>query len=119
MTESVAVRSSPTPGSVTMRLSSPSICESPSGVSASPRKSSVVTRASPESEKSSSISAIAFATAFPCGSVSDVSGGGARRSAPRPSNTVMMRTTRIVNQGRAVTTLLNVSSNLLIAYLSI
>ena len=56
-----------------------SIWESPSGVSASPRKMSVTTLASPESPKNSPSSSKASATGPPSGRVALVSGGGARR----------------------------------------
>ena len=118
MRASLGVSSGFTAGSSAMSMSKASICERPAGVIPSPRKRTVVTRASPESEKSLSISSSASATALPCGSVSAVSGGGARRSAPAPSATVMTRSTRIVTHGRAVTSRLSQSSTLLIASLS-
>ena len=119
MTGSIGVSSGPTLGSPTMSLIRASICESPSGVSASPRKRSVATLAAPESPKCSSISARTLATALPSGRVAAVSGGCARRVVPAPSTTVMIRRTRIVNHGRTVTCCRSQPSALLIVYLPI
>ena len=89
--------------SVTIWSTSAAICASPSGVSASPRKSSVVTLVSPASPKSSSISCRVAATALSRGSVSSVVGSGARSEAPAPSATVVTRRAAMVSHGRTVT----------------
>ena len=110
MTGSAGARSSRTPGSLTMSLRRTSIWESPAGVSASPRNTSVTALISPWSPKSSLISSIASAMGLLSGSVSAVVGGGARNTAPAPSATVMMKTTRSVIQGRTVTSQLSLPS---------
>ena len=114
-TGSVGASKSPTLGSLTTSRTRASICVSPSGVSASPRKRSVTTLASPASPKRSSSSTKASATAFPWGRVAFVSGGGARRVVPAPSATVMMTRMRRVTYGRAVTSRLSLSSIVLMA----
>ena len=111
------VRSSPTPGSLTMSWMRDAICPSPSGVMASPRNRSVATLTSPESPKSSSIWIKASATALPFGSVAAISGGGARSVPPAPSTRVTMRSTTRVIHGRTVITRLSQLSMLYIAHL--
>ena len=103
---------SPTSGAPTIVSSREAICASPSGVSASPRKSNVATRTSPASPKSSSISTRAWATALPRGSVPSVSGGGSRSPDPAASSTVTTRSTASVVHGRAVTSRLSAPSAL-------
>ena len=106
-TGSVGARSSPTPGSLTMSSMRDAICDRPSGVSASPRKSSVETLTSPASPKRSLISVRASATALSLGRAADSSGGGRRRLVPAPRKMVIAKRTARVKYGRAVTSLLS------------
>ena len=119
MTGSDRASSAPTSGSLTMSFIKVFIWERPSGVNGSPRKSSVTTLVSPESPNRSSILAIASVMALPSGSVAAVYGGGARCVTPAASKTVMIRITRSVMYGRAVTSQPIFSIILLIAYLPI
>ena len=104
-----------TSGSPAIRAMRASIWASPPGVSASPRKRSVTTLTSPESPKSSSISAIALATSLSLGSVPSVSSGGSRRFDPMAIRTVRMRRTSSVSHGRTVTSQLSHPSMLCMA----
>ena len=109
-TESPGASSAAISGSLNISPISPSICERPAGVKASPRKMSVTTLTSPASPNTASISSSVSATALPSGSVASVEGGGARKDAPAPIATVTASNTASVTHGRAVTTKLNLSS---------
>ena len=115
MTGSEGASNTPTLGSPTMSSTRSSIWESPPGVSASPRKRSVMTFAS-ESPKNSSISARTLAMSLPSGRVAAVSGGGASRVVPAPSAAVMTRRARSVRYGRTVTSRRNQPSILLMSW---
>ena len=108
-------RSSPTPGSLTMRPSKPSIWASPSGVSTSPRKTSVTTTTL-ESPKRVSISSNALATPLSRGRKASFSATGARFASPAANTSVTIAMTTSVTHGRTVTSQLSQLSALLIAH---
>ena len=114
-TASTDGRSSPTPGLLTMRPSKPSIWASPSGVNASPRKTSVTTTTS-ESPKRVSISSNALATPLSRGRKASFSATGARCATPAANTSVTIEMTASVTHGRTVTSQLSQSSTLLMAH---
>ena len=118
---STGTRSSATRGSPTMSSVRASICESPAGVSASPRNISVTTLTFLDSPKNSSSSAAALTMGCSAGrnSKDAPSVGGTRRVVPAAITAVMRTITRIVSHGRAVTSRLNRLSISCMEYLSV
>ena len=106
------VRSGATPGCEMTWLSAPSIWARPSGVSASPRKSSVVEIVSREPPNSSSILPLAADTRLSSGRNAVLSACGAIRVKPAPRPKVTARSTISVTIGLAVIRRLTASSNL-------
>ena len=117
MTASAGGSSSPTPGSLMMRPSKPSIWASPSGVSTSPRKTSVTTT-TPESPKRVSISSNALATPLSRGRKASFSATGARSASPAANANVTIAMKASVTHGRTVTSQLSQSNTLFMAHYS-
>ena len=92
-----------------------SICASPAGVSASPRKMTVAVRVSVVPLNSVSMVSVAAATSLSVGRKIVLSACGARRVTPEPSPRVTTASTMMVMRGRAVTTRLAKSAILDIA----
>ena len=111
-TASPAASTSATRGSDVARSITRSICASPSGVSTSPRKSSVTDEVSADSPNSVSIFESATATSLSSERKISLSACGARCGMPAPSAIVMAATTTSVTTGRTVTSQLSPSSTL-------